>query len=135
MIKTYQLINYISADVYVIVDGKEVYLSFKGTLDNKGRIYVKDKKLQEAIEKDSNYGKLYTLVEEIEEQKPTESSNSEAQPQSTEQAIELKEVTAKNLQGINDLVKELFPEYGKSFKSSEKAVEYFKERGYSLMIE
>jgi hypothetical protein len=81
------------------------------------------------------YLELAPLLDKIEEQKLTESSNSEAQPQSTEQAIELKEVTAKNLQGINDLVKELFPEYGKSFKSSEKAVEYFKERGYNLVIE
>lgn len=129
MTKTYQLTTAINCNTYVFVDGNAVFVSFVGSPGHRGKLVVSDEKLQKALEADGNFGSLYTLVYEQEEQKPTAT---ETEEQTTDS---LKEVTAKNVQGINDLVKELFPEYGKSFKSSEKAVEYFKERGYNLVIE
>lgn len=128
MLKVYQLIIAYSAYLYVFVDGKEVFMNFKGQKNNRGTFSTRDKKLQDAIEADSNYGKKFKLIYE-------EKPNVETTDTNEESAVELKEVTAKNLQGINDLVKELFPSYGKTFKSSEKAVAYFAENGYKLVIE
>lgn len=131
MTKTYQLTTAINFNTYVFVDGNAVFVSFVGSPGHRGILTVSDEKLQKALEADSNFGFRYTLVNEKEE---VVADNSEEKGEADNE-IQLKEVTAKNLQGINDLVKELFPEYGKSFKNSEKAVEYFKERGYNLVIE
>lgn len=135
MLKVYKLLFYISASLYVFVDGKEVFINFKGTKNNKGSFSTRDKNLQDAIEADKGFGKEFALVYEEKEVEETINPTEETAVEVKETAVELKEVTAKNLQGINDLVKELFPAYGKTFKSSEKAVAYFAENGYKLVIE
>lgn len=130
--KTYRLKFINSYSTIFKVGNSEIAVRFLGTPNTRGVFTTSNEELQKVMESCNSFNKVYAIANTIEQAKEDKSTEEEGV---ADNEVQLKEVTAKNLQGINDLVKELFPEYGKSFKSSEKAVEYFKERGYNLVIE
>ena len=133
--KTYRLKRYNSCSLVFTVGDRNYPVQFIGTLNKRGEFTTSNEELQKAMEESNSFKNDYTLVYTFDDSIANKKDNSEENESEVASSVELKEVTAKNLQGINDLVKELFPSYGKTFKSSEKAVAYFAENGYKLVIE
>lgn len=135
--KTYRLKFSNSYATTFKVGEKEVGVQFIGTPNQKGEYTTSSEELQKVMEESNSFNTVYSLTHTYDDEKRVivDKVKGEVHEVAPTTSVELKEVTAKNLQGINDLVKELFPSYGKTFKSSEKAVAYFADNGYKLVIE